>query len=707
MGTKLPKTTEELPAYAKIGIGRQGTGCRIIPGTGEVATKIIFDSPEGAVRFDLARYWAGQTFDHLANDYFNRLDEAMAKPWALSKDDVLRYLAPVKLDVRIDGQRELELQDEARRATAFYSRWIPSFNVALDGDEEDVQWTLSAGTIEATDTADSMRILRELGWKIAGEEGATKRNSLYRFAANDICEAATKRDTLLGWSMGLGKTRASIAWGEIQRARHNLPRMIIVALRQHLLAWEDEFPALDPLIDRYGKDCVSWWIEKKHKPDPYKPFLMVSLERVQHMTPAEKALLKALSAESVIGCDEIYILQNKNTKRFKNMMECLIGKHHIALSGTLIRGSATAALAPLAWTFRAGSPAFPDYRVDRQGSEKAFATRFGTVARASDGTSKKVAVLNDEQGFMAMLRPLMTRALRNEPRVVTELGDVPMIRELVNIEMDAEHKKFYAVLLDQFSQWYKRILIERGEPEKFNTQEIMVKLLYLKMGLAQPWKMPDSKKDEEFTAPVFPRRPTAFHEWAINKAREFVGGGRQIICFSEWPDVLDACRDFMTDIPSGVIHGGTPQKERRLILDDFRSGDKPVLWLSSGVGAASLNLGEASACVTMDPNWVPSVMDQGEGRMTRGAVYESQYAYRLNCPGTLYEYIHQNGEVKKRAMDAALDNISQTTTGAMILDTRAYAYGLVFPDSLAFNSDEYGRPRTYTLPTDVQKGRVA
>ncbi len=697
MATRIPKIGEELPSYAKIGIESSGAGCQITPGTGEMATQIVFDSPEGAVRFDIARYWAGQTYDYLANAYFNRLDEAIARPWALAKEDVLRYLAPAKLEIRVDETREFELQEQARRATAHYSRWIPNINVALDGKDAELRWTFSAGTIDKAEFTDVMHILRELGWKLSGEDGATKRNSIYRFAVNDLCEAATKRDTLLGWNMGLGKTRAALAISEIHRFRDNVSRTVVVALRQHLLAWQDEFPLLDPLIDRYGKDYTSWWIEKTHKPDPSKPFLLVSLERVQHMTEAEQMQLKMLSRDAVIICDEIYILQNKNTKRFKNMMNFLIGKHHIALSGTLIRGHAIAALAPLAWTFRSGSPAFPNYRIDRQGAERAFADRFGMRAQANDGTSKKVAVLNDEQGFMAMLRPLMTRALRHEPRVVEELGDTPMIREMVDIQLDEEHKAFYAILLDQFRAWYKRILIRRGEPGKISTQEILVKLTYLKMGLAQPWKMPDSENDEEFSAPSFPCRPTALHQWTINKVREVVADNRQVICFSEYPDVLDACCKFISDIPSGVLHGKTPQSERPEILKEFRNGAKPVLWLSTGVGAASLNLGQASVCIIMDPNWTPSIMDQAEGRMTRGMVAESPYAYRLTSTGTLYEYIHQNGEVKKRAMDAALDHIAQTTTGSMILDTRAYAYGLVFPDSLAY---KFGQPRTYILPTD-------
>ena len=708
MGTKLPKTTEELPAYAKIGIGRHGAGCRIIPGTGETTSKIILDSPEGAVRFDLARYWAGQTFDHLANDYFNRLDEAMAKPWALSKNDVLRYLAPVKLDVRIDGQKELDLQEEARRAQAFYSRWIPSINVTLDGEGEALNWTFSAGTIDDADIADSMRILRELGWKVKQvDPDANERNSLYHFAAEGVSEVATKRDAILGWTVGLTKTRASLVIAEIHRVRGNIPRTVIIAMRQNLSPWDDEFKKMDPIIQRYGADCATWWLDKKDKPDFSKPFLLVSFERMQHMTPEEVKKFTAICSESVIICDEIYNLQRKTTKRFKNIMAMAQGKHHLGLSGTLLRGFSHQALPPLIWTMRGGSAALPDYRYDRQGSEKAFNDRFGMTARANDGTTKKVAVLNNEKEFSQMLRPLMHRVLRHEPRIIAEIGSAPTIKELVNITMDAEHEKFYGVLLDQFSLWYKRILIERGQPEKFGHVELMTKMTFQDVGLTTPWNMPVSKTDTEFVAPVFPRRPTAFHEWTINRVREAVGEGRQAICFSKKPDALNVCHEFMTDIPSGVIHGEIKQKDRQRAIEAFRAGDAPVLWISLEVGAAALNLPQSSVCVIMDPDWTPSKMDQAEGRQTRGAVSESPYAYRLTCAGTLYEYMHGGGMVKQRAMDAALDGIAQRTTGADILDIRAYAYGLVFPGSLAFNSDEYGRPRTYTLPTDTQKGRVA
>ena len=483
-----------------------------------------------------------------------------------------------------------------------------------------------------------------------------------------------------------------MALGEHWRVAEGLDCTIIIALRRHLLSWAEEFPKLEPIASHYGNDPLAWWIDKDDRPDLNKPFLLLSMERLVRLKRPDIEKLVKLARRSTVILEESYVIQNPKADRTQVVRE-IIGAHHIGLTGTLIRGFSVAALSVLQWVFRSGSPAFPEYRADREGSAKRFEQTFTSWAVADDGTRKRVPVLKNPEKFYDMLRPLMARRMRGEPDVVRDIGDVQIERTLVDVELDPEHMRFYLTLVDQFTVWYRKLLEERGEMNKINAQEILVKLNYLIQGLVQPWKMPVPEEGEgDFIPPFFERRMTALQEWGLKKATEHVLEGRQVLIFSQYPSALDLISESCVGFAAARVHGGVSFEARAESIESFQNGETPLLCVSYGVGAESLNLGAAGAAILLEPNWVPSVMTQAEGRMTRGQVDEVPQSFWLSSPGTILEYMHGVARLKQSAMDAALDHIEQTVTGADISDLRQYAYGL------AIKGDSHWlEPRKYML----------
>lgn len=672
----------ELPANIRIGPSPDRLGVRVVPGSGDVPTRLLFDGPRAYARYRMAHELAGTKHDQLLKEDLSRMQEAMDRPWVLAGADFERYLAAAGLEVRIDAAAVARLEDEAERARARYSRWLP----VEDG------WVHHPGTIRPELRERAAATLRALGWQDL--DPRTGKPWLFPFAFDSICEAATKRDTLLAWGVGLSKTRSSLSLAEVFRNEGATGPVVILALRRHLQSWYEELPKLGPLRARYGDDPASWWIDKDDVPNFNKPFLLISFERLKRLDEAQMARLAEVVKRSAVIIDEVYVLKDPGTQQSQAVRH-LQGAHHISLSGTPTKGWSDHIWYPLAHTFRSGSVAFPDYRADRQGGQKAFERDYISWCIGEDGSRKRTPVLKNASQFYRMLEPLMSRRLRSEPEVAAVLGATQLEIQTVDVPFDPEHQTFYEGVLEQFSEWYRRMLRQRGTPQAFTAAEILVRLGYCRRALAQPWAMPmpEPKEGEEpLRFPEYPRQPTPIHRWAMERAIAEVGDGYQVLIFGWHTQQLDLIAERLNLVGCGVLHGRVTPEKRRDVIAGFRTGDTPILCASFGTAAESLNLGEASVAIVLEPDWSPSTTTQAEGRMLRGIVEGVPRSFRLTTSGSIYQYIWEFSALKARAMGAGLDNVAQNITGDDIPDLQAFAYAIAVE-----SNPKYIPPRRFVM----------
>ncbi len=678
--------------YTRVGMLHESLGARIIPGTGDRATEVVLDGSRSAARYAAARANAGTRYDALAKETFFVLDEALEAPWVLRGQMVLYWLGFAGLSLRIDAAVVETLQDEQQRALAIYPRWRQ-----LD----DGSWSQHPGTIRPDLIQKADATLRALGWrKFPSDADSTRWNSLFEFGWKDVCAASTKKSTLLATSMGLSKSRLSVALSEVYKVHDNLPRTIVSALKRHLLPWHtDELPFLEPLIARYGQNYYGLWAEKKDKPDWTTPYLLVSLERITFMTDEEFVALKKYAANSVVILDEAYTIAGQS-RRAARALE-LEPKHVISLSGTPFKGMADSAFQLLNFTFGSGTVEFPDYPIKKAGSGKKFDSDFITIARSEDGqSSKRVPILKNPEKFYAMLQHLVVRRTRTEPEVVAVLGNAVVEVETVEIALEGAHLEYYEGILEQFREWYRRKLIERGEPEKFLQNELLVKLGYLIRAMSQPWAMEDPEKiseDDDWNFPAFPRGPTAIHKWALEKVIDEVAAGKQVLVSGRHTHQLDLFVELLKDhgIEAGLSHGGISEKDRAEVYAAFKRGDIPVIVGSLGTIAEAQNFGGATVAISLEPDWSAGIVLQFEGRTLRGMSEVSPQAYRMTAPGSIFEYVWQWSGMKQRAISAGLDGrINLQARKEDVLDVQSYCFSLALE-----TNPKFIEPRKFFLET--------
>ena len=89
-----------------------------------------------------------------------------------------------------------------------------------------------------------------------------------------------------------------------------------------------------------------------------------------------------------------------------------------------------------------------------------------------------------------------------------------------------------------------------------------------------------------------------------------------------------------------LLHGETPVKERKALVDRFQADEGvPFMVLSLKAGGTGLNLTAASHVVHFDRWWNPAVEDQATDRAYRIGQTRAVQVHKLLCAGSVEEKI--------------------------------------------------------------------
>jgi SNF2 family DNA or RNA helicase len=109
-----------------------------------------------------------------------------------------------------------------------------------------------------------------------------------------------------------------------------------------------------------------------------------------------------------------------------------------------------------------------------------------------------------------------------------------------------------------------------------------------------------------------------------------------------------------TGIPTQLLHGGTPVREREAMVRRFQAGEVPVFLLSLKAGGTGLNLTAADHVVHFDRWWNPAVEDQATDRAYRIGQTRPVQVHRLVTRGTIEEKVAELLTRKRALADAVL-----------------------------------------------------
>jgi non-specific serine/threonine protein kinase len=150
----------------------------------------------------------------------------------------------------------------------------------------------------------------------------------------------------------------------------------------------------------------------------------------------------------------------------------------------------------------------------------------------------------------------------------------------------------------------------------------------------------------------------------FGRLREIVEeiGSRQekALVFTQFREMTDPLAGFLREVfgrPGLILHGGTPVKERRMLVDTFQREDGPPFFiLSLKAGGTGLNLTQASHVIHFDRWWNPAVENQATDRAYRIGQQKNVLVHKFVCRGTVEEKIDKLIEDKKSMAEQLLSD---------------------------------------------------
>ena len=119
----------------------------------------------------------------------------------------------------------------------------------------------------------------------------------------------------------------------------------------------------------------------------------------------------------------------------------------------------------------------------------------------------------------------------------------------------------------------------------------------------------------------------------------------KVLVFTQFREMTEPLARFLETVfgrTGLVLHGGTPVKERKKLVDAFQSElGPPFFVLSIKAGGTGLNLTAASHVVHFDRWWNPAVEDQATDRAYRIGQKRNVLVHKLVCRGTVEERIDE------------------------------------------------------------------
>ena len=141
-------------------------------------------------------------------------------------------------------------------------------------------------------------------------------------------------------------------------------------------------------------------------------------------------------------------------------------------------------------------------------------------------------------------------------------------------------------------------------------------------------------------------------------AEEIASRQEKALVFTQYQEMTGPLLEFLAGIfgRAGLaLHGGTPVKARRGLVDAFQAENGPPFFvLTSKAGGSGLNLTEASHVIHFDRWWNPAVENQATDRAFRIGQKRNVLVHKCVCRGTLEERIDEMLADKARLADSVI-----------------------------------------------------
>ncbi len=307
-----------------------------------------------------------------------------------------------------------------------------------------------------------------------------------------------------------------------------------------------------------------------------------------------------------IVLDEAQAIKNPGTKQTKSVKK-LQARHRIIMTGTPIENR----LSDL-WSL------FDFLNPGLLGTAKEFS-----------GFSRKLN--RDPNGYARLKKivsPYILRRLKTDKAVISDLPDK------IEMKTYAELSRKQVVLYEDLVKQLRQVLQE--QPDGIRRKGlILASLMKFKQLCNHPDQYLGQGQFTEIDSGKFQRlRPICE---TIFEKRE------RVLIFTQFKEMTDPLKRYLETVfehEGLVLHGGTPVRKRRQMIEQFQ-GDHytPFMVLSLKAGGVGLNLTAANHVVHFDRWWNPAVEDQATDRAFRIGQQKNVIVHKFVTKGTVEEKI--------------------------------------------------------------------
>ncbi|TYL45966.1 DEAD/DEAH box helicase [Nocardioides sp. BGMRC 2183] len=223
--------------------------------------------------------------------------------------------------------------------------------------------------------------------------------------------------------------------------------------------------------------------------------------------------------------------------------------------------------------------------------------------------------------FRQRIRPFLLR--RTKELVADDLP--PKQEQVLEVDLSDKHRRVYDTYLAKERQ---RLL---GLLDDFDRNRVAIFSALTTLRLLA--------LDPALVDPEHERIGSAKTDVLLEHLAELTEEGHRALVFSQFTSFLGRVREGLADvgIPTAYLDGST--RDRGRVIEEFRTGDKPVFLISLKAGGVGLTLTEADYVFVLDPWWNPAAEAQAVDRAHRIGQTERVHVYRMVATDTIEEKV--------------------------------------------------------------------
>ena len=252
-------------------------------------------------------------------------------------------------------------------------------------------------------------------------------------------------------------------------------------------------------------------------------------------------------------------------------------------------------------------------------------------ARAFSSFTKRLEEKAGGYGPLRELtRPYILRRLKTDRRIIADLPDKTEVRAYCGLT------RAQAALYQQSVKSLAEALDGPERPEGIQRKGLVLSYL---MRFKQICNHPSQWLRDGTWDPADSGKFARLRELA-----EVIADKQEkVLVFTQFREVTEPLAGFLAGVfgrPGLILHGATPVRERRQLVERFQDDpEAPFFVLSLKAGGVGLNLTAASHVIHFDRWWNPAVEDQATDRAFRIGQKKNVLVHKLVCRGTVEEKI--------------------------------------------------------------------